>query len=116
MFIPNNQARVKAPGGFNKFGEPTFGPVRTVPCAVIALNRTTEKTSVRTDSSATRGNAEELAASAKILFKPGIAGQGMKVEIAGFELRIIDVQPRYAVTGAHDHDECLLSIWQEGSP
>ncbi len=113
MFVPNNHADVRTRQGFNAYGEPTFSPARRVPCAVIALNRTTEKTSVRTDSSATRGNAEELAASAKILFRPSIVAQGMKVEIAGFELRVIDVQPRYAITGDHDHDECLLTIWQE---
>lgn len=116
MMIPNNTAFVRQSNGFDKYGEPTFTARRAVPCAICQLSMATERTSVRTDSSATRGNAEEQTATAKILFPPGKVAKGWKVEVAGYELRVIDLQPRYAVAGGrHDHDECLLSLWQEGT-
>lgn len=117
MFRPNKFGLLQRRTGYNGFGEPLFSPQVRVRCAVVSLNLNTAKTSVRTDSSATRGNAEEDTSTAKILFPIDVRiGKEMKFEIAGQQFRVMDVQPRFAVNGRHDHDECMLTVWvDEGS-
>lgn len=112
MFSPNTTGILKRRLGYNKFGEPLWSAPETVPCAVVHLQVKTQKTSVRTDSSATRGNAEEVASTARILFPIGVfVEKDHKFTIRGNELRVVSVEPRFAVSGRHDHDQAELTVW-----
>lgn len=77
-----------------------------IPCAVIGINLSTDKSSVRADSSGSRGRAEIQAGTAKFLF-PTMTQitSGDVVDKDGFSLRVTTIQPRHAVDGRIDHLE-----------
>lgn len=113
MLIPNTTAVLTPGAGVNKYGEPSWGTPRTVRCAVVRLDTTSEKTSVRTDSSASRGNADEVTTMSKILIMPeGAPSIGDRLVIAGLTFRIMNRHLRYDVNARLDHYECDLEIWQ----
>ncbi len=107
MFQPNTFGLWSKLTGTNAYGETTWARAKKVACAVVGLEGQLKKTSVRADSSASRGSADEKVSVAKLLFpvvvKPKI---GDRFEFNGMKLRFILVQPRYAVTGVLDHYEC----------
>lgn len=113
MFIPNTTGKLYRRTGKDMHSEPTFAAARTVLCAIVHLNKATEKTAVRADQTASRGNAEQFVSAAKLLFPANVVPViNDKFEIRGFTLRVIKVEPRLAVTGKHDHNEVDLAIWQ----
>jgi hypothetical protein len=95
----------------NIHGETVWADPIEVPCGVVHLKKTVQKSSVRTDSSASRGNAEEIVVSAKILFPVYVEiEQGDRFEIMGFRLEAINIEPRNNVRGEHDHNEADFRI------
>lgn len=110
----NVEARLSRQLGNNFAGEPEFGVGTRVMVGVVHLIRQVAKTSVRTDSSASRGNAEEQKATAKILFLPADKPRlGDRVEILGHFLRVQSLEPRIDTFGKLDHYECLLTLWDD---
>jgi hypothetical protein len=111
-FIPNNVAYLSRQMATNVYAESVFGPRQKVECGVVKLNQNAKQTSVRADSSASRGTIEEEVVAAKILFLPTASPNiGDKIEINGVTLRCTAQHPRFAVTGILDHHECDLEIW-----
>jgi len=115
MFIPNTKGRLARKTGRTRQGEPIFGPFTTVECAIVRLSRLAGKTSVRADSSASRGNAEELTMSdAKILFPANSPIQiGDRFQIASYDLEVISREPRISMGGVLDHLECDFGIFTD---
>lgn len=114
MFIPNSFAMVYRRGGYNLYGEPSFEEPVRVPCGVVSLDVISEKTAVRTDSSASRGNANELITKSRLLFPTGFnLALGDKVEFDGVMLVITEIFPRRDMSGKVDHLDCVLQIWSE---
>lgn len=114
MFIPNNTGLLARNLGFNRYGEPSFGEAKTVECGVVHLGRVDQKTSVRTDSSATRGNADETLFNAKILFPSYVVvSAGDRFVINGQKLRVTAIEPRYSVYGSLDHYEVDFDRWAD---
>lgn len=112
MFIPNTQGLLSSQAGTNLYGEPDFLEPRTVPCGVVKLNRIVQKTSVRADSSGSRGNSDEFVSQAKILFLPSSEVRtGDKFEIHGMMLRAIKVHPRISISGILEHYEVDFEAW-----
>jgi hypothetical protein len=114
MFLPNRpcQIRKRIPS-FNVYGEPEDGyapPVDAL-CGIVKLTFGVDQTSVRTDSSASRGNADEITADARLLFRPlyDIA-LGDMIVAEGRTLKVVDVQPRIAVIGRLDHYQVDCNI------
>lgn len=107
MFIPNRYAKLSRQGPKNFDNERPYKPAITVACAVVHLNKKSVPTSVRADSSASRGNARELTLYSKLLFPTAIVLEvNDKVEVDGYVLKCIHIEPRYAVSGQLDHYEC----------
>jgi hypothetical protein len=95
---------LRAPGSRDIYGKTTLGPATPALCSIVRFEIGSTKTSVRTDSSASRGNAEETTAAVRLLFPtlyPVVAGT--VVEMLGQRLEITSVHPRHAVTGELDH-------------
>jgi len=114
MFVPNTTGVLRRQTGSNIYGEPTYGHPKTVPCGVVRLAIAAEATSVRTDSSASRGAADEPEAVAKILFPANVdISIGDRFEIQTIILRCKKIEPRLAVTGKLDHWECDFDRWEE---
>lgn len=113
MFRPNQTCIINISSGkTDVYGQPLPSRRTKERCAVVKLELTNLQTSVRTDSSASRGNAMELVANAILLFpKSTIANIDDVIEIAGAKLKIVSKHPRYSVTGDLDHFEIGAVTW-----
>lgn len=111
MFRPNLIGMLQKAVGYDRYGQPSFGAQLPCPFAIVTLDVKNQKTSVRTDSSASRGAADETVADAKILIaktmKPEI-GDLFKFE--DVEYVVSGVFVRRSVIGIVDHYECTLEI------
>lgn len=99
--------------GSDVYGMPKYSaPVRTV-CAVVLLTTKGQHSTVRADSGATRGHADEQVADAILLVgrkqEPTLDST---VSVRGVALRVISVQHRIDVMGRLDHYEIRCSIEQ----
>lgn len=111
-FLPNTTAKLSRMIGINIHSEPSFAAPVLVECGIVTLADSARPTSVRADSSASRGTIEEKVTDAKILFLPSAYPKiGDKVELQALVLRCKAVQPRLAVTGRLDHYECDFEVW-----
>lgn len=114
-FFPNNVGILRRNLGTNLYGESAgLGPDIACECGVVRLVATSQKTTVRADSSATRGAADEIVHQSKILFTTTVFPViGDQLSIGGFVLRCVERHPRYSVLGALDHYECDFEVWPE---
>lgn len=81
-------------------------------CNVVRLIVRSEKTSVRADSSASRGAGEELTSVSRLLFLPTVQlSIGDRVTVHGVQLKVETMHPRFDVRGRHHHNEVDLMIW-----
>jgi hypothetical protein len=112
LFRPNLDCVVRRKASTNVYGEETLSDPVTVRCAVIQLKIITEKSSVRADSSASRGAAREYIGEAKLLFLPDDApGTDDRIDVSGFKLHVIGSFPRHSLDGVLDHVEVFCGIW-----
>lgn len=103
---------VRQDGGYDLYGQPLPGETIQTRCAVVKLIATVQKSSVRADSSASRGNAREIVADARLLFSPPIVPNiGDRVIVAGVDLRAVSVFPRFDVVGRLHHYQVDLNVW-----
>lgn len=114
MFIPNNRARVEFYVGTDRHGKRRYSTPQTVPCGVVTLREASDKTSVRTDSSASRGSAHEELLQGRILFPRNVRlNYGDRVTIMDFMMTVKGVHPRYSIPGQLDHWEVALEVSSE---
>lgn len=112
MMIPNRRAALYRMVGTDVYSERQYAVAQDVLCAVVHLNKKALKTSVRADSSASRGSADEFVSTSKILFSANvIIGVEDKLSISGQMLKVMTVEPRYGVDGRHDHNEVDFEQW-----
>jgi hypothetical protein len=115
VFQPNSIGVIKRHKGYDKFGQSSFEPAAELPYAPVNLARIAMKTSVRADSSASRGMADEIAtAHAKILVPAFISIRiPDRVELDGVPFRVLSTHPRKTVFGTLDHIECEIEALPE---
>lgn len=82
-------------------------------CSVVRLTSLGKKTSIRTDRSASQGNAYESTAAARLLFTSTTALKiGDLVDIGGLNLIVESIQQRrHNLTGLIDHLQVDLSVY-----
>ena len=107
LFRPNTTCQVEyAETGFDIYGRQVFSAPETVRCAVVSFDLAVQKSSVRADSSGSRGRAEQLEGVARFLFRPNVPIKtGDVVTKGNFVMSVIEVHPRYSVAGELDHNE-----------
>lgn len=111
MFVPNTRAQWLRKGRRSITGKETFSAPRLLPLSVVSLKGTTASSSVRADSSASRGAAEQSEAAARFLVPVQYAvARGDVVRIDGMAIEITSVQPRRDVFGKLDHYELAGDI------
>lgn len=112
MFAPNLIGTIAVIAGRDIHGIATFGAPKECPFAMINLNSKSEKTSVRADSSASRGSADELTSQKmKILIPVFVTvGIGDRFVFDGVKYDIISRHPRRSVFGDLDHYECDIEV------
>lgn len=99
-------------GGYDRYGKSLPGDVVVTRCAAVKLLTRSRKTSVRADSSASRGNAREIVSDAVLLFAHNVhVDEGDKVIVTGIELKVTGVFPRFDMAGRLDHFEVELNVW-----
>lgn len=113
MFRSNNNCIIRTSSGkTDVYGKPIPGTSHKERCAVVKLEIRSEKSAVRADTSATRGNARELQTHSLILLHATTHGEiDDIIEIMGYSLRILTKQPRFGVNGTLDHYEVTASVW-----
>lgn len=112
MFEPNSVGRLFRVIGRDVHSRPTYSAGIECPFAPVNLEVGAQKTSVRADSSASRGAADELAATlAKILIVQYVSVTiGDKFSFEGINYRIARKHIRRSVAGVIDHIECQLEV------
>lgn len=113
MFRPNQNCIVRhASGNTDVYGMPTLGTMFNERCTIVKLNIKNEKSAVRADTSASRGNARELEADAELLMlKSTKAGIDDMIEILQNKLRVKSVFPIHDARGNLDHYQVTCSFW-----
>lgn len=113
MFRPNLNCIISVSSGeTDVYGKPMPSKRVTERCAIVKLDIKNLNTSVRADTSATRGNARELTADSVILLaKNTVANIDDTIEVSGVTLRIASKFPRHSVAGVLDHYEITATIW-----
>lgn len=114
LFNPNNTCVIIKNGGYNVYGEPMRKERIKEKCALLNAGVLMKKSSVRADSSASRGNAHEKTADYWLILMPDtVAEPDDLVEINGIQVKIIQLVPRFSLYGKHDHTEALCDMWNE---
>jgi hypothetical protein len=113
MFRPNQTCIITvASGRTDVYGQPLAATKVREQCAVVRLATTNQKSAVRADSSASRGNAKEIVTDSLILLTARtVANIDDLIDIGGVTLRILSKHPRFSVAGALDHYEITASVW-----
>ena len=100
--------------GYDAHGKQMLGQNQPIKCAVVKLANSVKKTSIRTDRSASQGNADEIIADARLLFNESVNPQvGDVITIRGIQLVVDVVEHKFnALSDKFDHYQVDLSIWQ----
>ena len=113
MFRPNQNCFIqKSSGKTDVYGMPVPGAKVKERLAIIELNIASEKSSVRADTSASRGNAQELEVVSKFLLAKTTAAQINDILIyGGHSFRVKSMFPRHDLQGSLDHYEVTCTFW-----
>ena len=110
--LPKIPCTITKASSTDVYGQEVFGPSKRVKCAIVTLDANSIKTSVRADSSASRGNADQITVKAVLLFSPKVdITFGDKISVSGVDLKVVGRFPRYTVMGVLDHIQVDASIW-----
>ena len=112
MFRPNLKCVVVKSTKNDLYGMPQPGQRRSEGFAIIKLDVQNQKTNVRADTSASRGNANELEADAKFLLTATtVAEIDDLIEYGGMVFRVMSLFPRHNLRGVLDHFEAGCAYW-----
>lgn len=105
MFIPNTTCRLYSRTDTQDlYGQYSFAAPVTVGCSVVQMDLVVKKTSVRADSSASRGRAEEEIGLVRLLFPTSTSvKEGDVCEVDGYAIEVIRIFPRRNTVGQLDH-------------
>ena len=110
--ISNTPCVITRTVGKDIYGQDQYSDPEDSFCGVVKLDIISEKTTVRTDSSASRGRAHEIEADARLLFESHIElDRNDRVDVMGHSLRVVAIFPRLDVHGDHDHNQVDLMAW-----
>lgn len=112
MFIPNSKGLLSRVIGRDVHSRPTYSLPVECPFATVNMSVSARKTSVRADSSASRGAADEtMAERAKILLPAYVViSIGDKFEYDDLSFRVTTIHKRRSVLGTLDHLEIDLEL------
>lgn len=113
MFRPNTPCVIHAASGNTDiYGMPIPGAKIKERCSVVKMLLLNEKSAVRADTSATRGNAREMEADTVLLLAPNtVAAIDDNIELRGHQFRVMSMSSRFGVMGNLDHYEAKCTYW-----
>lgn len=112
MFEPNLVGKLSRMTGRDVHSRPSFAEAIDCPFGIVNMQITAQKTSVRADSSASRGSTDEFAAErARILIANFVqVAVGDKFMFDGLTYHITSKHTRRSIMGTVDHFECDMEI------
>lgn len=113
MFQPNVLCSLTpASTETDMYGNQVMLPSRPAKCGIVKLNVGDQNVTVRADSSASRGAAQETVADAILLF-PVIYGVKTDdvIDVIGYKLKVTMVRARHSVNGQLDHHQVEAMVW-----
>lgn len=115
MFLPNLYGTLEKKTGYDVNADRKFASKVDCPYAAVNMKIDVQKTSVRADSSASRGSADEVAATRAVILVPAFVSVGLGdrfTDAIGERFFISSLHPRYSVGGVLDHYELALEMAQ----
>jgi len=113
MFIPRIPCTITKVGGHTVYGQELEGASYSELCNVVRLRKEHFHTTVRTDSSASRGHADEVRADVIVLLKPETkCSLGDKLTVGHLSIRVQNLNPKYSVMGRLHHWEAKGEVWE----
>lgn len=111
-FTPNLVGKLRRKTGNNIYGQSVLADEIDCPFAVVNAKRQSEKTSVRADSSASRGMADEITTGLGCILVPKTQEIDIGDEFAfdGDTYTITSKHVRRSVFGMIDHFECDIGV------
>lgn len=103
--------------GFDRYGRENHAVKKRTKCAIIGFYNSAEKTSVRADSSASRGRADEQTADVRILLKPNediTTGDIVEIQLTGGQpivMKVSKIFRRPDVEGVIHHIDVEGDLW-----
>lgn len=93
-------------GGHDLYGEAVAGARINEKCAVVRLEESQQGSTVRVDSGATRGGADEARNVSRLLMKKtSTVALDDIIEMEGLTMRVMSKRLRYSIHGKIDHFE-----------
>lgn len=112
MLRPNVPCEISKTNNFDINGTPQFKPAVKTKCKVVRFKSSDVKTSVRADSSASRGRAQEEVYDTLILLpKTADISLGDRMQLYGEAFKVVYVEKRLNVFSKVDHYEVALNQW-----
>jgi len=112
MLVPRVSCTLQRLNGSDQYGKEKLKFSVPIYCAVVKLSESSQKTSVRADSSGSRGKAIESTSDARLLFLPATDIKlGDRINIAGISLKVETVHTRFNIAGRVDHLQVDLAPW-----
>jgi hypothetical protein len=112
MFRPNLVGQYRATTGRDVHGRSDWGPWRVCPFAIVNFDIGTIKTSVRADSSASRGTADVTATQRAAILVPAVLAikMGDQFRFDGDSFQVTTMHARRSVLGKVDHIQVGLEL------
>jgi hypothetical protein len=111
ILFPNVPAMLARQSGYDLQGKTTWSPSVRIKVAIVRLRNNTVRSSVRADSSASRGRSEETQADGIILVPPDLTiGLQDRLTLLGATYEINSVFPRHGLDGTLGHNQVELRI------
>lgn len=112
MFQPNLVGKLQSRIGRDVHGQALLGPERDCPFAIVNLETRAQKTSVRADSSGSRGSSDEIASDRLKILVPQyiVISIDDRFTFRGDRYSVRMKHPRHSVMGDLDHFECDLEV------
>ena len=112
MIIPSTPADLERVRKRDLYGQEKLEKAEQIYVSVVRLTQRDVKTSVRADSSGSRGAAHEQYADSTVLVLPYVdVAIGDKLTVGGIMLKIVEIQARFDVRGQLDHNQVRLEAW-----
>jgi hypothetical protein len=109
ILFPNIDATLQRQTGFDLQGGAAWSAPSNIRVGIVTLRRTLEKSSVRADSSASRGRVEESRADGIVLVPANVEiGINDKLRLMGAYYRVAGMFPRHDLKGVLAHNQVEL--------
>ena len=111
-FRPILKGKISSVLTYGATGRPNFGEEKDIGLAIIKLATSVTKSSIRADTSGSQSRAEEKTVDGRILTDAAVpVSIGNRIRLLNGTYRVIEVFPRFDMSGLHHHNQVDLEIW-----